>query len=201
MYCAKTRVIFVRLINTSNKFFEKILGEWTICEAEKLVIKFAEKGKRKEKTGKVVKLCSRKRKTFALHIKIVKPDFSFTGLCPFNNKCSLTINCTQGFLNSYYQCGKSQDWTHWFNRDNYELTTHSLFVPFKIRFVFNREGLPFLPLGYFSIFFFINSTLNLCLGVIACMTGVIFWRFSGERGQAQRERGALPPSLVSLSNR
>ena len=39
----------VRLINISNKFFEKILGEWTICEAEKPVIKFGEKGKRKEK--------------------------------------------------------------------------------------------------------------------------------------------------------
>ena len=25
----------VRLIKISNKFFEKILGEWTICKAEK----------------------------------------------------------------------------------------------------------------------------------------------------------------------
>ena len=60
----------VRLIKISNKFFEKILGEWTICKAEKPVIKFGEKGKRHGKTGKVVKACSRKRKTFALHKKI-----------------------------------------------------------------------------------------------------------------------------------
>ena len=41
----------VRLINISNKFFEKILGKWTICKAEKPVIKFGEKGKVKEKLG------------------------------------------------------------------------------------------------------------------------------------------------------
>ena len=39
------------------------MGEWTICEAEKPVIKFGEKGKRKEQTDKVVLQCSRKRKT------------------------------------------------------------------------------------------------------------------------------------------
>ena len=59
-----------------------------------------------------------------------------------------------------------------------------------------------MPLGYLSSFyfilfyfnfFFINSTLNLC-------QGVMFWRFSGERRQARSERGALPPSLVLLSN-
>ena len=48
-------------------------------------------------------------------------------------------------------------------------------------------------LFYFILnFFFINSTLNLC-------QGVIFWRLSGERRQARSERGALPPSLVFLS--
>ena len=26
----------VRLINISNKFFEKILGQWTICKVEKM---------------------------------------------------------------------------------------------------------------------------------------------------------------------
>ena len=51
------------------------------------------------------------------------------------------------------------------------------------------------------LFFFINSTFNLCPGVIACITGVIFWRFSGDRRQARSERGALPPSLVFLSHR
>ena len=88
----------VRLINISNKFFEKILDEWTICEAEKAVIKFGEKGKRKEKTGKVVKPCSRKRKTFALHIKIVKPDFSFTGLMPFKSQMQLNDKLYPGFF-------------------------------------------------------------------------------------------------------
>ena len=87
----------VRLINISNKFFEKILGEWTICEAEKPVIKFGEKGKRKEKNWQS-RTCSRKRKTFALHTKIVKPYFSFTGLCPFINKYSLTIKLYPGFF-------------------------------------------------------------------------------------------------------
>ena len=109
MYCARTRVDYhihfselglVRLINISNKF--KILGEWTICQAEKLVIKFGEKGKRKEKTGKVVKPCSCKRKTFALHKKIVKFDFSFTGLCSFINKCSSTIKLYPVFFYFYY---------------------------------------------------------------------------------------------------
>ena len=51
----------VRLINISNKFFEKILVQWTICKVEKPVIKFGEKRKRKGKTGKVAKSCSRKR--------------------------------------------------------------------------------------------------------------------------------------------
>ena len=59
-YVARTRVVYhntsghlglVRLINISNKFFEKILGKWTICKAEKPVIKFGEKGKVKEKLG------------------------------------------------------------------------------------------------------------------------------------------------------
>ena len=110
MCCARTRVGYhlhlrafgtCKLINISNKLFEKILGEWIICEAEKPVIKFGEKGKRKEKNWQS-RTCSRKRKTFALHTKIVKPYFSFTGLCPF----------------FYYQYGKSQKWTYWFNRDH-----------------------------------------------------------------------------------
>ena len=84
MYWARTRVNYhihlselglVRLVSISNKF--KILGEWTICLAEKLVIKFCEKGKRKEKTGKVVKPCSCKRKTFALRKKNCKVWFLF----------------------------------------------------------------------------------------------------------------------------
>ena len=87
----------VRLINISNKFFEKILGECTICEAEKPVIKFGEKGKRKEKNWQS-RTCSRKRKTFALHTKIVKPYFSFTGLCPFVNNYSSTIKLYPGFF-------------------------------------------------------------------------------------------------------
>ena len=69
MYCARTRVDYhmhfselglVRVINISNKFFEKILGEWTICKAEKSVIKSGEKGKRKE-TNWQSRTCSRKR--------------------------------------------------------------------------------------------------------------------------------------------
>ena len=127
-YVARTRVVYhihfgplglVRLINVSNKFFENILGKWTICKAEKPVIKFGEKGKRKRKTGKIVKSCFRKRKTFALPLKIVNPDFAFSGLCPFINKCSSTIKMYPGFLNFYYQYEKSQKWTHWFNRHNY----------------------------------------------------------------------------------
>ena len=59
-YVARTRVVYhntsghlgvVTLINISNTFFEKILGKWTICKAEKPVIKFGEKGKVKEKLG------------------------------------------------------------------------------------------------------------------------------------------------------
>ena len=73
----------VRLINISNKFFEKILGEWTIFEAEKPVIKFGEKGKHKQKTGKVVKPCSCKRKTFALRKKNCKVWFLFYRIMPF----------------------------------------------------------------------------------------------------------------------
>ena len=71
MYTAR-HLGLVRSIKISNKFFEKVLGEWTICKAEKPVIKFGEKGKRQEKTGKVVKACSRKRKTFALYTKNFK---------------------------------------------------------------------------------------------------------------------------------
>ena len=93
----------VTLINISNKFFENILGKWTICKAEKPVIKFGKKGKRKGKTGKVAKSCSRKRKALALPPaspppkKIVNPDFAFSGLCPFISKCSSTIKLYSGF--------------------------------------------------------------------------------------------------------
>ena len=41
-------LVYIRLIKISNKFFEKILGEWTISKAEKPVIKFGEKGNVKE---------------------------------------------------------------------------------------------------------------------------------------------------------
>ena len=39
-------------IKISNKFFEKILGEWTISKVGKTVIKFGEKGKRQGKRAK-----------------------------------------------------------------------------------------------------------------------------------------------------
>ena len=61
------------------------------------LLKFGEKGKRKEKNWQS-RTCSRKRKTFALHTKIVKPYFSFTGLCPFINKYSSTIKLYPGFF-------------------------------------------------------------------------------------------------------
>ena len=99
----------VRLIKISNKFFEKILGDWTISKAKKPVIKFGEKGKRPGKTSKVVKtcsrnrlvpshdcllVCSRKRKTFAVNYtqkKIAKPDFPFSG----QDYALLLINAAQ----------------------------------------------------------------------------------------------------------
>ena len=84
------------------------MGERTICDAEKPVIKFGEKGKRKEKTGKVV-LAPVHEKRLLYTKKIVKPDFSFTGLCPFINKCSSIIKLYPVFFkNFYYQYGKSQ---------------------------------------------------------------------------------------------
>ena len=113
------KVNFEKEKNILNKFFKMILGKWTICKAEKPVIKFGEKGKRKRKTGKVVKSFSRERKAFALHKRNVNPDFSFSRLCPFINKCSSTIKLYPGLLNLYYQYEKSQKWTHWFNRHNY----------------------------------------------------------------------------------
>ena len=94
-YEARTTVVYhihlwARVINISNKFFEKILGEWNICNGEKWFIKFGEKGKRK--TSKVVKSCSvNKQRLLYLHTKNVKPYFYFTWLCPSINKCSPTI--------------------------------------------------------------------------------------------------------------
>ena len=121
-------------IKISNKFFEKILGEWTISKAEKPVIKFGEKGKRQGKRAKSWDLApvtdSRKRKTFEVnytHKKNCQTWFLFfrPGLCPPINKCSSTIKLYPCFFvfvflfNFYYQCEKSHKWTHWFNRDNY----------------------------------------------------------------------------------
>ena len=73
------------------------------------LLNLARKENVKKKTGKVV-LTPVNEKTFALHTKIVKPYFSFTGLCPFIKKYSSTIKLYPGlgFLNFYYQYGKSQ---------------------------------------------------------------------------------------------
>ena len=58
---------------------------------------------------------------------------------------------------------------------------------------FNRQGLPFLPVGFF---FVINSTFNLGPGVIACTTGVIinifFAFFRRARASAKRARSFVP---------
>ena len=66
---ARTRVVYrihlrafgTCVVNQHYQIFKKVLGEWTICKAEKLVIKFGGKGKRKGKSGKVVKSCFFKR--------------------------------------------------------------------------------------------------------------------------------------------
>ena len=83
MYCARTRVDYhihfselglVRLINMFPFNFT-ILGEWTICQAEKLVIKFGEKGNVKKKL--------QSRKTLLLQTK---------------NVCFTQKNCKVWFL-------------------------------------------------------------------------------------------------------
>ena len=67
-----------RLIKILNKFFEKILGEWSIYTVEKSVIKFSEKGKRKGKTCTVLKSCSRTTKNvFFINAKHCKQRFLF----------------------------------------------------------------------------------------------------------------------------
>ena len=62
------------------------------------LLNLAKKENVKEETGKVVNLAPVNDKMLALHKKIVKPDFSFTGLCPFIDKYSLTIKVYSGFL-------------------------------------------------------------------------------------------------------
>ena len=42
----------VRLINISNKFFEKILVQWTICKVENRLLNLAKKENAKEKLAK-----------------------------------------------------------------------------------------------------------------------------------------------------
>ena len=161
------------------------MGERTICDAEKPVIKFGEKGKRKEKTGKVV-LAPVNEKRLLYTKKIVKPDFSFTGLCPFINECSSIIKLYPvfffKFLLSIWEVSKVNALIQ--QKQLLANQTQSL-RSVQNTFCFNRETLPFL----------------LCPGVIVCITDIIFWRFSGDRRQAPSERGALPPSLVSLSPR
>ena len=66
----------------------------------------------------------------------------------------------------------------------------SLFNPLKHALFFNRQGLPFLPVGFF---FVINSTFNLGPGVIACTTGV----FQASEGKREASEELRPPSRVS----
>ena len=62
--------------------------------------------------------------------KIVKFDFSFTGLCSFINKCSSTIKLYPVFfLFSLYQYGKSQKWGFEFGHSAHEAESLPLYRP------------------------------------------------------------------------
>ena len=62
------------------------------------LLNLTKKRKRKGKTGKVVKSCSRKRECLLYTKKIVKPDFSFSQLCKFLINASQQEDCSQRFL-------------------------------------------------------------------------------------------------------
>ena len=88
---------FVRLINISNKFFEKILDEWTICEAEKAVIKFAEKGKRKKNWQSRKTLLPQTKNVCFTH-KYCKAWFLFYRIMPFKSQMQLNDKLYPGFF-------------------------------------------------------------------------------------------------------
>ena len=102
------------------------------------------------------------------------------------------------FLNFY-------PWTHWFNRDNYYWPHTVSFVAFKTRFVFffflTRKAFPSCLWASLVFFFFINSTFNHGPGVMACMTGVIFFAFFRRaKASVKRARSASPVACVWLSS-
>ena len=124
-----------KVINISNKFFKKVLGEWTILKVEKWVYFFGRKGK----TCQVVTFCScvyivSETSKYLLGKIIVKILHSNTRVC--GPLIQLNVKLYSRVIKIIINIRNLKGEITWYNRDNNKLTRQSFSCQRGVCFIF-----------------------------------------------------------------